>query len=475
MQKNSNKLFFHLQSSRPKKMMQVLSTIFESNTDFITVPSRDTSPLYSPEKKREKSFNLKFPDSLVKINDPKNLSPTSAMMLRTSSLSPCRSNRLEELYEKKKLYLPTSGAQAGLLYPDHLTEKEKKEIIKYSQVYFLGEKHGKKEEGNTDHKGRYIANEADHLDFRYEIISKLGKGSFGNVYKCFDHKRNFFVAVKVMRNLPEIREQAVIEIENLEKISKSDPDDNKCIVKMKQYFYFRGHACICFELLSMSLYQFLRFKKFEGLSKSLLKRIAVQILIGLRHIHDLGFIHCDLKPENILFKQENKSSIKIIDFGSASYKCTSYTTYIQSRFYRAPEIILGAGHSNKIDIWSFGCLLYELYSGEPLFSGENEGDQLIKIMQVLGLPPNCVIIKSKRRKEFFYGYDPIIVPNSRGVLIYHSEKTLDTIIEDIDLVHFLKKCLEWDADLRFSAEEALKHPWITKNNSQRQFRGRERS
>ena len=89
---------------------------------------------------------------------------------------------------------------------------------------------------------------------------------------------------------------------------------------------------------------------FQGLVKNLIKRIAVQVLIALRHIHAVGFIHCDLKPENILFKHENKSSIKVIDFGSAAYKCTAFSTYIQSRYYRAPEIILGTNYNNKIDI-----------------------------------------------------------------------------------------------------------------------------
>ncbi len=85
-------------------------------------------------------------------------------------------------------------------------------------------------------------------------------------------------------------------------------------------------------------------------------------------------IHCDLKPENILLKQANKSGIKIIDFGSSCLWNQRIYTYIQSRFYRAPEIILGIPYTCAIDMWSFGCILAELYSGYPLFPGESETD-----------------------------------------------------------------------------------------------------
>ena len=102
--------------------------------------------------------------------------------------------------------------------------------------------------------------------------------------------------------------------------------------------------------MSYNLYHFLCNNKFKGLEKSLVKRISVQILIALRHVHSLGIIHRDLKLENILLKHENKSSIKLIDFGSATMYPKPYYSYIQSRYYRAPEVLLGCGYNNKIDI-----------------------------------------------------------------------------------------------------------------------------
>jgi dual specificity tyrosine-phosphorylation-regulated kinase 2/3/4 len=83
-------------------------------------------------------------------------------------------------------------------------------------------------------------------------------------------------------------------------------------------------------------------------------------------------VHCDMKPENILLRKINKSGIKIIDFGSSCFEPERIYTYIQSRFYRAPEIILGITYATAIDTWSFGCILYEMFTGYPLFAGENE-------------------------------------------------------------------------------------------------------
>jgi dual specificity tyrosine-phosphorylation-regulated kinase 2/3/4 len=85
-------------------------------------------------------------------------------------------------------------------------------------------------------------------------------------------------------------------------------------------------------------------------------------------------VHCDLKPENILLKQPNKSGIKVIDYGSSCFTNSRIYTYIQSRFYRAPEIILGIPYTMAIDMWSFGCIIAELYTGYPIFPGENETD-----------------------------------------------------------------------------------------------------
>jgi dual specificity tyrosine-phosphorylation-regulated kinase 2/3/4 len=125
-------------------------------------------------------------------------------------------------------------------------------------------------------------------------------------------------------------------------------------VEMEESFIFRSHLCIVFELLSINLYEFLKKNNFSGVSLSLVKRFAVQMLMCLDFLHDNKIIHCDLKPENIMLVKEDRSKIKIIDFGSGCFEAERMYTYIQSRFYRSPEVILGIPYTTAIDMWSFG-------------------------------------------------------------------------------------------------------------------------
>ena len=115
----------------------------------------------------------------------------------------------------------------------------------------------------------------------------------------------------------------------------------------------------------------------------------------------MEIIHCDLKPENILLKEENKSGIKIIDFGSSTFIDEKVYTYIQSRFYRAPEIMLGIPYTTAIDMWSLGCIMAELYIGYPLLPGESENDQMSRIMEMRDIPNDEVLKMSERKMKFF--------------------------------------------------------------------------
>jgi dual specificity tyrosine-phosphorylation-regulated kinase 2/3/4 len=121
----------------------------------------------------------------------------------------------------------------------------------------------------------------------------------------------------------------------------------------------------------------------------------------LKYLKQLEIIHCDLKPENILLKEENKSGIKIIDFGSSTFIDEKVYTYIQSRFYRAPEIMLGIPYTTAIDMWSLGCIMAELYIGYPLFPGESENDQMSRIMEMRDSPNDKVLAVSERKMKFF--------------------------------------------------------------------------
>ena len=153
-----------------------------------------------------------------------------------------------------------------------------------------------------------------------------------------------------------------------------------------------------------------------------------------------NIVHCDMKPENILLRKLNKSGIKIIDFGSGCFENEKIYTYIQSRFYRAPEIVLGIPYTASIDVWSYGCILYELYVGYPLFPGEDEKEHMAMMMEVKGVPPRSVLARATRRKVFYDDdYQPILVPNTRGKIRQPNTKPLQQIMNcpDKDFVDFI--------------------------------------
>lgn len=107
---------------------------------------------------------------------------------------------------------------------------------------------------------------------------------------------------------------------------------------------------------------------------------------ALKFLEDRQIIHCDLKPENILICDAEAQKLKIVDFGSGCKTDQQVYTYVQSRFYRAPEVVLRIPYTTKVDIWSLGCIVAELFTGEPLFPGNNEQELLEYIMEVKGIP-----------------------------------------------------------------------------------------
>eukprot|EP00898_Chlorokybus_atmophyticus_P004021 jgi/Chlat1/461/Chrsp103S01078 len=369
--------------------------------------------------------------------------------------------------------LPMTPAGALKAHTGTLTDFEESEILEYSQIYFTGHKAqkvkstvlpGNFNHGFDDERGDYNVVSHDHIGYRYEVLSTLGKGSFGQVLKCFDYQTNSLKAVKIIRNKKRFHHQALVEVKVLEHLRQKDPESLANVVQMYEYFYFRDHLCISFELHSINLYEFIKNNNFQGLSLGLIRRFAAQLLVSLKFLKKNRVIHCDLKPENILLKSPTKSAIKIIDLGSSCYEDERVYTYIQSRFYRSPEVILGLPYDTKIDMWSFGCILAELYTGYPLFPGEDETEQMACIMEVLGVPSKSLIEASSRKKLFFDSNNsPRIVANSRGRKRRPGSKDLATAIHcnDAAFVDFLSMCLKWDPKERASPEEAMQHEWIT--------------
>ena len=258
---------------------------------------------------------------------------------------------------KRSIVYPLTAFQASESLKDYLNEYEICEIFEYKEIHYIGIGASKvfidqnlPNFGFDNDKGDYKICLRDHINYRYEVLSAIGKGSFGQVCKCFDHKTKELVALKIIKNKKKFHKQGIIEVNLLKNMKDNDPGDYFNIIRIKDSFFFRNHLCITFELLSMNLYEFIKFNNFQRMSLSLVARFAVQILNGLQYAGSLGIIHCDLKPENILLKHPDKSGIKLIDFGSGCYETERVYTYIQSRFYRAPEIMLGIPYTKSIDM-----------------------------------------------------------------------------------------------------------------------------
>ncbi|CAO1308367.1 unnamed protein product [Diamesa hyperborea] len=367
-----------------------------------------------------------------------------------------------------------------------LTPFEHHEIYKYSQIYFIGA-NAKKRSGigpnNSDYdneQGSYIHIPHDHVAYRYEVLKVIGKGSFGQVVKAYDHKTREHVALKMVRNEKRFHRQAQEEIRILQHLRKQDKDNTMNIIHMYDYFVFRNHMCITFELLHINLYELIKKNKFQGFSLQLVRKFAHSLLQCLDALSKFKIIHCDMKPENILLKQQGRSGIKVIDFGSSCYENQRVYTYIQSRFYRAPEVILGGKYGMAIDMWSLGCILAELYTGFAILPGEDESDQLACIIELLGLPPKQVLDNSKRAKIFI---------NAKGYPRYCVTKTLEdgSVImtegfsrrglargppgsrklknalngcDDVYFLQFISECLEWIPEKRITPEQAIRHSWF---------------
>lgn len=243
-----------------------------------------------------------------------------------------------------------------------------------------------------------------------------------------------------------------------------DPKNKHSMVNFTHSFYFREHLCISTELLDMNLYEFIKANAFRGFSLKMIRRFTKQMLSSLNLLKQKKVIHCDLKPENILLRHPMHTEIKVIDFGSSCFENEKVYTYIQSRFYRSPEVILGMSYGLPIDMWSLGCILAELYTGVPIFPGENEQEQLACIMEVFGPPEKHLIEKSTRKKLFFDSMGkPRLTVSSKGRRRRPSSKTLQQALkcDDEAFLDFIARCLRWDPDRRMKPEEAIRHEFIT--------------
>lgn len=352
-----------------------------------------------------------------------------------------------------------------------LSPYEHKEIIQYPEIWFVGPSARKlnagsgkgKNYGYDDDKGRYKCVKNDHIAYRFEVQKGLGKGSFGDVVRAYDHKDKCMVALKIIRNEKRFHKQGKCEVKILDHLRMHDQNHEHNVIHMKDYFIFREHLCITFEMMHCDLYSALKRDSFKGFSLDRVQSVAASIFQSLSLLKKLRIIHCDLKPENILLESAESDQVKVIDFGSSCFDDQRVHTYIQSRFYRSPEVILGLSYGCSIDMWSLGCILTELCTGQPIFPGHNEKEQLMYQMQVLGIPPAALIKKGKRAGSFFDSDNvPKHIIDRKGRTRPPGSRPLTTAIGSSDpaFLDFIKQCLTWNVDDRITPDRAMQHPFV---------------
>lgn len=353
------------------------------------------------------------------------------------------------------------------------------------------------ERKTTQTEATYSCDQKGYLNFskglllhdRYEVIQQIGKGTFSRVMACKDLVDRRLVAVKCVRNIEKYQHAARVEMKILNKIKRADPNDASGCAQVIDHFEYFGHPCFVFKLYGRNLYSFLTTNRYLPFHPVHVKHFAYQILKSVAFLHSQRIIFTDLKPENIVFENERTvrkqlaktratgdiwieiptcTNIKIIDFGSALFENMWHSHLIQTRHYRAPEVVLCMRWSFPVDMWSVGCIILELLYGRMVFNTHDSIDHLSQMETMIGPMPDhfkCRIPQS-RWEDYFY----VDGPKSGKLRLDLAKrspvhcKPLDSYMTESEhcthLLDVLRRMLQWCPEDRITAEEALKHPYF---------------
>uniref|UniRef100_M4B7S9 non-specific serine/threonine protein kinase n=1 Tax=Hyaloperonospora arabidopsidis (strain Emoy2) TaxID=559515 RepID=M4B7S9_HYAAE len=258
-----------------------------------------------------------------------------------------------------------------------------------------------------DADGYYSTTIGEVLDGKYRVLGAVGKGVFSTVLRCqcitplqaANCEALSVVAIKIIRNNDVMRDAAQTELKLLKQLGKRDPRDKKHCIRLLDSFSHRNHVAMVFEPMQMNVRE--AMKKFGGkggISIQAVRVFSKHLLIALNHLESCGVIHADIKPDNILLN-EKQTTVKLCDFGSAFRSDEGKqdpTPYLVSRFYRAPEIVLGLAYNKAVDMWSIGCCLYEMFTGKVVFPGSTNNEMLKLFMELKGKISNKLIKKHRQ-------------------------------------------------------------------------------
>lgn len=417
-----------------------------------------TSSYVSSKKKKEKSRKHHA------RREPKRRRGTR----RNSSSSSSSSSDYHSHHRKRRRHNPPQDEEEPLI-------SSRKAVVSEDDPPSI---HSSSQDGDNrdDSFGHFQGGSGTFISDRYEIVRDLGLGTFGRVVACIDHRRKEEVAIKIVRNVKRYYESAQIEADILRHVnSRRDERATALCVLLKDHFTtISRHYCLVFESLGWSLYDFLKHTDFQPFPLECIQDFSQQLLSALEFLHSFQLIHTDLKPENILLLSnavkpygKNRSSIvpastriKLIDFGGSCYEDEQKSSVINTRQYRAPEVILEMTWSYPSDLWSLGCILAELYTGNLFFATHDNKEHLALMEQAIGpFPKNILEKASSPIKKVFDGRSGLF---SRRLLSSSSRKHVERMppldnkfVQDADFLHLLKELLVIDPYRRATALEAL--------------------
>ncbi|ELP87206.1 dual specificity protein kinase lkH1, putative [Entamoeba invadens IP1] len=330
---------------------------------------------------------------------------------------------------------------------------------------------------------------------KYVVKEKLGWGHFSTVWlvEYTDQVTGATCngAMKVVRSAQKYTETAKDEIEILRKISVNDPNMRYYCLHLIDSFQHRGlngiHMCIVTQVGGSNLLSLIRLYHYRGIPLDITKEISKQVLIALNYLHTVcGLIHTDLKPENVLLNfiidinhvkkrsmvpPAQNIQVMLADFGNANWVNERFTNDIQTRQYRCPEVMLGLHWGCPADIWSHACVIFELLTGDFLFSPKQTmqyskvEDHFALFIELLGPLPKEMIDKSPvKRKYFTSDYVLKKIPNTHlkfwALNMVLTEKYKFPQTEATRIAELLLPMLRYNENERATAAQCLENKWF---------------
>ncbi|KAF0731953.1 hypothetical protein Ae201684_010904 [Aphanomyces euteiches] len=287
----------------------------------------------------------------------------------------------------------------------------------------------------------------------YENLGTIGEGTYGVVLKCRHKETGQIVAIKKFKESDEdeqVKKTAMREIRILKQLKHEN------IVNLIEVFRRKGKLYLVFEYVEKTILEEIE-KNPEGLEPSAIRSLMWQLVRAIQYCHQNNIIHRDIKPENLLVSKNGV--LKLCDFGFARTLASAgakYTDYVSTRWYRAPELLVGdVSYGKAVDVWAVGCMFAEITTGMPLFPGDSDIDQLYHIIKCLGR------ITSRQQELFRKNslYVGVKLPEVTEV------ETLEERFPQLDKVaiDFLKQTVQDEPLDRWTCSELLKHPLISEN------------